>query len=299
MHQTLQDTVRIAVRIAVPIAAFVTGLRAAGADPAWLFKRPGLLVRSLVAILIMVPIATVLFLRAVAAPPIVEAGITIAVVAIGIGPPAALMRTKAHEETISYEMGLNVLLLLLAIVFVPVVVAVHGAFFGHNLHLGPGAVARVVLSRALIPLAVGAFVGRAFPRMIAPLARALGVIVQVVLVAVVVLALLATRRSLVQLGLTTWLTCVAVVLGDIAIGHFMGGPAPETRHLLASFSAIRFPALALLLAQLAPRGRELLPVIVAYVITTVVLVGIYDALTVPRERRGRARARRAATAGRA
>jgi BASS family bile acid:Na+ symporter len=299
MHQTLQHAVRIAVQVAIPIAAFVTGLRAASAEPLWLFKRPGLLFRSLAAILIVVPVGTVLFLRAVAAPPLVAAGITVAVLAIGIGPPAALKRTKAHEESISYEVALNVLLLMLAIVYIPLAVAVHGAVFGHNLRLSPSAVARVVLGRALVPLAVGAFVGRAFPRAIAPLGRYLGAIVQVVLIAVVVLALVVAWHGLLELGLRTWLTCAAVVLGEIAIGHFMGGPAPETRHVLASFSAYRFPALALLLAQVAPRGREFLPVILAYVIATMVLVGIYDALTVPRERRGRARAGRAATAGRA
>jgi BASS family bile acid:Na+ symporter len=299
MHQTIQSAVRIVVSVAIPIAAFATGLRAASADPRWLLQRPGLLFRSLAAILVIVPVGAVLFLQAVAAPFAVKAGLTIAVIAIGIGPPAALKRAQAHEDMISYEVGLNVILLVLAIAYIPTAVAVHGAVFGHDLRLGPAAVARVVLGRALVPLAIGAFIARAVPRVVAPLGRPLGVLVQVVLIAVVAVAIVATWRGLVGLGVRTWLTCAAIVLGEIGIGHLMGGPAPETRHVLASFSAVRFPALALLLAQVAPRGREFVPVILAYVIASLVLVAIYEALAVSRARRGPAGGRRAATAGRA
>jgi len=282
MQPTLLAVLKTLLRVAVPLAAFAAGLRAATCDPLWLLRRPGLLARSLLVVLVVVPAGAVLFLRAAAVPPVIQAGLTIAVIAIGIGPPAALKRLKASEDTIAYELGLNALLLALAIAYIPAVVALHGALFGTSLRLGPGAVARVVLGRALVPLLAGAATGYLVPRIVAPLAHYAGLFVQAVLLSVVVVAVLATWHGLVGLGARAWLVCVAIVVGEIAIGQLAGGPDPETRRVLASFSAVRFPALALLLSSLAPRGRALVPVILAYILTSVVLVAVHDLVTTRR-----------------
>jgi BASS family bile acid:Na+ symporter len=297
MAPTVVEVLKLLVRVAVPLAAFATGLRAAHADPRWLARHPQLFARALLTILLIVPVGVVAFLQSISATPVLKAGLTMAVIAVGIGPPAFFGRTKGYvkaaavedreatrDDSISFEVGLNVVLLALAIVYLPAFVAVHGAIFHHHLFLSPAAVAKVVLGRALIPLALGVVVGRLAPRVVRPAGKYAGLFVQAVLVLVVVVALIATWRALIGLGGRAWLTCAAVVLGEILLGHALGGPALETRRVLASFSAMRFPALALLLTQLVPRGRELVPVIMAYVLASVVLVGIHGALTSPRHR---------------
>ena len=164
MREAMLEVFKILLRVAIPLAAFATGLRAARIDPLWLVKRPRLLLRALFAILIVVPVGAVLFLEAVHAPAVVKGGLTMAVVAIGIGPPAAFKRSKAHEESISFEVSLNVLLLAIAIVYIPAAVAIHGAIFHHALRLGVGRVAGIVLERALVPLLAGVLVARLAPR---------------------------------------------------------------------------------------------------------------------------------------
>jgi BASS family bile acid:Na+ symporter len=292
MHQTILEIFKVLLAVAIPLASFATGLRAAHADPSWLVKHPGLLARSLVALLVLIPLGTVVFLQAIAAPPLVAAGVTIAIVAIGIGPPAFFSHVKKArveaaggtatpnvEEAVSFEVGLNVVLLVLSIVYIPAFVALHGRFFQHHLHLAPSAVARVVLGRALIPLVLGVAVGRLAPRAVGAIVRSAGIFVQVVLLAVVVFAIAATWSGLVGLGARTWLTCVAIVLAEIVVGHVLGGPSGDTRRVLASFSAMRFPALALLIAKITPRAREVIPVILAYVLTSFVLVAVHGAVT--------------------
>jgi BASS family bile acid:Na+ symporter len=304
MHGTAMDILKVLVKLAIPLASFATGLRAASTDPRWLAKHPGLLGRALLTILVIVPVGAVAFLQTLAVPPIVRAGLTIAVIAVGIGPPAFLGRTQSHvkaearapgaaRDAISFEVGLNVVLLALAIVYIPLFVAAHGAIFHHNVRLSPAAVARVVLSRALIPLAIGLAVARIAPRTIAPLGRVAGIFVQLVLLLVVVVAIIATWKGLVSLGARTWLTAAAIVLAEIGIGHAMGGPALETRRVLASFSAMRFPALALLFVHIMPRGREIVPVILAYVLAAAVFVAIHGAITsrTLQKRRGAPRGR--------
>ncbi|HVU49168.1 MAG TPA: hypothetical protein VHL80_00690 [Polyangia bacterium] len=304
MHPTILQVFKVLLGVAIPLASFATGLRAARADPTWLARHPGLLARALLTLLILLPVGAVLFLRAIAAPPLVAAGLTIAVVAIGIGPPAIFGRVKKAraarageappgvEDALSFEVGLNVVLLVLSIVYIPAFIAVHGLFFQHRLHLAPLAVAKVVLGRALVPLALGVALGRLAPRAERPVVRYAGIFVQLVLLLVVVVAIAATGRSLVGLGGRSWLTCAVVVLAEIVIGHLLGGPTLETRGVLASFGAMRFPALALLIARITPRARELVPVIVAYVLTSFVLVAVYGAFTAAARARTRGAPRR-------
>jgi predicted Na+-dependent transporter len=309
MHPGLLHAFKILVQIAIPLASFATGLRAAFAEGRFLSRHPSLFARALLVILVIVPVGTVIFLRSIAISPLVRAGLTIAIVSIGIGPPAAFGHIKAyakaagrdtagmHDDSISFEVGLNVVLLALAIVYIPAFSAAHGAIFHHAIRPAPAAVAKVVLTRALVPLALGLAVGRLAPRVVAPVARYAGLFVQLVLLLVVLLALVATGRELLSLGGRAWLTCLAIVLGEVAVGHALGGPALATRRVLASFSAMRFPALALLVVQLVPRGRALVPIVLAYVLTSFVVVSIYAVLTsTPRRRGATGRPRRVAPA---
>ena len=283
VREHIHEILRIALGIAIPVASFATGLTAAGADPLWLPKHPRLWLRSLLIILVVVPVGVVLLMEALGTSDVVKAALTIAVISIGIGPPAAFKKAQSHKEVVAYEVGLNLTLLALALAYLPLVVAVHGAIFHHTVQLGVGQVAGVVLVKALIPMVLGVLAGRLFPRAVAPFAKYAAVLVQVVLLAVVVIALIATWRQLLGLG-TTWLLCLAIVIGEIAVGHLFGRKDPQTRGMLVAFSAMRFPALALLLAHAAPRGRQFIPVILAYVLCSFVLVAVYEGMTSRRKR---------------
>lgn len=285
VREHIHEILRIALGIAIPLASFATGLTAAGADPLWLPKHPRLWLRSLLIILVVVPVGVVLLMEAIGTSDVVKAALTIAVISIGIGPPAAFKKAQSHKEIVAYEVGLNLTLLALALAYLPLAVAVHGAIFHHTVQLGVGQVAGVVLVKALIPMVLGVLAGRLFPKVVAPFAKYAAILVQVVLLAIVVIALIATWRQLLGLG-TTWLLCLAIVIGEIAVGHFFGRKDPQTRGMLVAFSAMRFPALALLLAHAAPRGREFIPVILAYVICSFVLVAVYEGVTARRRKRG-------------
>lgn len=283
MPEDIRDILKLVLGIVIPVASFATGLMAAKADPLWLTKHPRLWLRSLVIILLVVPVGVVLSMEVLGTPDVVKAALTIAVISIGIGPPAAFKQARAHQEVVAYEVGLNLTLLALALVYLPLAVAVHGAIFHHTVALGVGQVAAVVLLKAFIPMVLGMVAGRLFPKVVAPFAKVAGIVVTVVLLALVVLALIKTRHQLLGLG-TTWLLCLGIVAGGIAIGHIAGRKEPETRGMLVAFSAMRFPALALLLVAAAPRGKEFIPVVLAYVLCSFVLVAVYQGMTARRKR---------------
>jgi BASS family bile acid:Na+ symporter len=272
------EMLRVLVGVAVPLASFATGLRST--DPLWLWKRPRLLVRSLLAILVVVPLVEVLLAGVLAAGNVyLRAGIVVSILAIGIGPPNLLKRTRGSQEVACYGIGLNITLMLAAIVYLPLATALHGAVFHHQVIPPWTQVARVVLVQALLPFFAGVALARWVPRLAAPLERHAPQVVGAAMLTVVVVALLAVWRPLVGLGVRAWLVCALVAAVAIGIGHLAGGPGRDTRGVLAGFSAMRFPGLALLIAASVPggRGAALVPVILAYVLTSGILVGLYQA----------------------
>jgi predicted Na+-dependent transporter len=282
MGHVLNQLLGVLVGIAVPLASFATGLRSK--EPLWLCHRPRLLVRSLAVILLIVPVVEVL-LAQVLSPgnSIVRAGIVVSILAVGIGPPALLRHAGDPKNVACYEIGLNVALMTLAVVYLPVAVAVHGAIFQHELALPWPRVARVVLVQAILPFFAGVLIARRVPKAAAPLGRYAPRFVGIAIATVAIVAILAMWRQLLALGPSGWLACATVVIMALLIGHFAGGPDRETRAVLAEFSAIRFPALALLLATIVPAGTALIPVVLAYAICSALLVAVYRAATTRRE----------------
>ena len=155
MRETLLDVLKIALGIAIPLASFSTGVRAANIDPLWLFRRRSLLFRSLLSIFVLVPLATVFFLTIIKAPQAVSAGVLVTVLAVGIGPPAAFKRTAAKGADVTYEVELNIVVQLLAIIFIPIAIALLGSYYHFAFRLDAARVAVTVLERVVIPVVVG------------------------------------------------------------------------------------------------------------------------------------------------
>lgn len=276
--------------IAIPLASFAAGLRTM--DPLWLFSRPRLLGRSLVAILIVVPVLAAILVELLSPGNVyVRAGVMVSILAIGIGPPDIMKRTHAEASSVHYEIGLDVVLLPVAIVFMPLATAVHGAVFGHDLRLSPWEVAKVVLLQVLLPFAAGYAVAKLLPKAVEHIGRYAELFVTVAFAIVDISALIVAWRPLIGLGRAAWLTCAAIALAAILVGHVTGGPTREGKGVLAAYSAIRFPGLALLLVSVTGRRQRLIPVVVAYVITSVVMVGVYRAVMARRRKAKRAEAR--------
>src|SRR5262245_57835835 len=163
MKEAILQGFRLLVAVTVPLAACAAGLRAPKSDALWLWRQPSLLLRSLLAILVVVPVGVTLALSLLGLPSSVKGGIFVAELAIGIGPITAFQRM--HGAQPCYEIGLSRTLLLVSIPFVPAAVAIYGAVSGQRVPLGPGQVARVVVSRALVPLLLGIMLGRIWPRL--------------------------------------------------------------------------------------------------------------------------------------
>lgn len=264
------------VHIVVVAVAFSVGMSASGADLRGTLRRPALMLTSLVAVMVTVPTIAVIIVKSFSLPPFVGAGILIA--AIAIGPVAAFKKVHRVGGDENYALGLNVVLLLSSLVYVPVAVLVLGFLFDRNLHLGVADVAKVILPLQLLPLLVGAVLGKLAPRFTSRIEKPVTRVTNVLLLLVFAAAMVLFFKPLVALGWRAWVAIASFAVLADATGFILGGPGRDRRIVLAAFTGLRFPGLAILLSHLAKDGKQTIPVIVAYFLCSTLLVSALFAL---------------------
>jgi len=289
MRSIIKEAFPVLLAVLIPLASFTTGLQAArqgpGGGAARLWRKPDHLSRDLLAILILVPLWVLLLVSIVPLAPAVRAGLLVIALAVGIGPAASMKRMSGTTAEAREALDLNVVVLFISLSFVPIAFAAVASLFHREFHVGVGAVAKVVLGRALIPLLLGLGAARLVPRFAEKAGPLLAKIVTVVLLLVVVLAIVATAKHLAAVGAVGWIVAGVAALGAVIIGHLLGGPEPGTRGVVAAASAMRFPALALVLAAAMPRGQQVIPVILVYALLSFAILTVYGAVMARRRHR--------------
>jgi BASS family bile acid:Na+ symporter len=289
MRSVIRDVFYVLLGVLIPLASFTTGLQAPkpGRGEARLWRRPRQLTRDLLAVLILVPLWVIAVVLVLPLSPAIRAGLLISTLAVGIGPVSAMKRMGPTTPAAREALDLNLIVLVISLAFVPLAFAGLAALFRSDVHLGVGAVAKVVLGRALVPLLLGLGAARLWPRFAGSAGPVLLKILNVALLLLLVAALAVAGKQLAGVSRIGWFACAAASLGAIVIGHLMGGPEPGTRAVVAAASVMRFPALALALAAVTRQGPRLIPVILAYVLTSFVFLIVYG-LVMSRRARKRA-----------
>jgi BASS family bile acid:Na+ symporter len=245
---SLQKLIFLVLAASALLNLFSIGLKASLEDATYLFRRPGELVRALLAMNVLVPLFAVALIAIFDLNPAVK----IALVALSVSPipppiPAKMVKSGGAE---SFVIGLHVAIGSLAIIFVPLAMELIGRVRNVELHISMAPVAKVVFISVLIPIALGIFVHQLAPAMSERVARPLTVISGIgVVVGIVGIWIAAAPAMWSLIGNGTVIALAAFVIFGLAVGHFLGGPAPENRTSLALSTASRHPGIALLLAQ--------------------------------------------------
>lgn len=238
------------VVISGSLAALVVaiGLDSTLDDVLYVLRRPALLVRAVLSVNVVVPLAAWLLVSLFPLSPIAKAGIVL--MAVSPVPPLAPGKEMKLGAAKSYAYGLYVALALLSILVVPATIAVLNAIYPAHYAISVAAVAAVVVSGVLVPLAVGLAVRRFAPDFAARAAPIVAKFSMLLLVLAVVPVLIAVWPALHALiGDGTVLAMAAVALIALAAGHLLGGPSLGDRAALAVASATRHPGIALVIAN--------------------------------------------------
>jgi predicted Na+-dependent transporter len=228
------------------------GMQSTVGDFTYLWRRPRLLLKSMTAMYVLVPLVAVGLARLLP----VSLGLKVALVVVAISAGAPLVPRKLMPlSNDAYVFSLIATSSLLAIFTVPLWLMALSTLSGATPQITPGEVARLIGRAFLLPLAVGMGIRMLLPGLAETLSDILlkvgGVLLTLGGLALLILGWPLLREagwtSLLALGLLTALS--------LAVGHLMGGPEEEDRTALAIACATRHIGVAVLVAAAVPGVR--------------------------------------------
>jgi BASS family bile acid:Na+ symporter len=235
-----------------------------------LWRRPGLLLRSLVAVVFLVPLVVALLLWVFKLPPAVATGL--AVLAAAPGAPLTYKRSQMAGGDPTYTASLQLTLALLAVGITPLILAVFSFLFGLVIKgVTLFEVARQVVQVTFLPVIIGLSLQEFAPRLAAVLRKPVSMLANILfilllLILVLLLTFAPKLRALLNVGGQLALAILLMVVISLAIGHLLGGPRRDQRSALATTCIARNIGLALFIAELSDYGQHFIPTLLTYMI---------------------------------
>ena len=275
MKETIVAILQIVAPLSVALIVFAQGLGIAPNLVANYFReRPGLMLRSLAAAVVLVPAAAVALILVLKPSPGLAIGLAILVAC----PPAPLMLKAAPKMgggSAAFMASLHLTLAVLAILTVPAVLYLISIPLGFQADVDMGAMAWILARTILIPIGLGMAVRALFPAAADRMAPILGKAGTVGLAVVVLFALAALYPALLKMDAWSYLVIAAVSMAGLAIGHWSGSQDPQEKTILAVECGVRHPALALTIAVASFGRSEALPVLIPSIATFIAIAMVY------------------------
>src|SRR5271157_1910240 len=171
---TAQALILLALKASIVLSVFAIGLASRVDDTLFLLRQPRLLVRSALAINVVMPLVAAAMALRFDLPEAVE--VTLVALAVSPVPPILPKKQMKALGESSYAIGLMVGAAAVAVVFVPLAIELLGLTFETPLHIGPWPIAKLVFATVLAPLATGMLAGRLAPALASRFARPVALI---------------------------------------------------------------------------------------------------------------------------
>lgn len=198
-----------------------------------------LLMRSVLAVYVLVPLAALALVTLLTLPPGVEIGLL--VLAVSAGAPL-LPRKLLSTGDGAHIFSLVVTTSLLAIVLVPAWLALLGPWFGYPVQLHPERVAWVFAKTFFVPLALGMLIRWRYPAFADRFGDRLMAIAGLLLTACALALLVLHWEVLLDVKWSGMLALAGLIVAALAIGHLLGGPTEDDRTALALAKATALQA---------------------------------------------------------
>jgi BASS family bile acid:Na+ symporter len=272
---TAQQLIGLAIQVSMAAIVFCVGLNTRRGDIVSLLGKAGLLLRSLLAMNVVMPVVAALLAVGFGLTRPVE----IALIALAVSPVPPILPNKEIKSgaTASYAVALLAVSALVAIVFIPASIELLGRIFGREVHVPVPTVVKTVVISVLAPLIAGALVRQFAPAFAERVARPLSLGANVLLIAACVPVLFVAWHPLIaQIGNYTLVAIVMLVLIGLAVGHLLGGPDPDDRTALALSTASRHPGVAVAVAHsVAPDDKAVVVAVLFAFLVGVIVTGPY------------------------
>lgn len=257
------------VKNLVTITIF-TLMLAIGVNLSWekllsFWRRPGLLLRALLAVVVLVPLVVIILLRLFNLPPGVATGL--ALLAVAPGAPLTTKRSQMAGSKIPHAASLQLTLALLAVLITPITLAIfHSLFELETERVMVSQVFQQVARVQLLPVILGLLVQKFGPKIASVIAKPLMLIANSLFLLLVILLIVPGFRLILQIGILPLVAIVVMVIISLAIGHLLGGAEVDKRSALAISCIARNIGLALFIAVLSDAQKQVIPTLASYAI---------------------------------
>lgn len=273
--ETTKQIVSIIVQGSMFLTIMAISMRADWRQVVARIRRPQLLVRAVIAVNVVVPLAAVL---CVSLLPLTHP-VAVGLILMAVSPLAPLMPGSALKTGAdrAYVLALYVLLILIAVVIVPLTVSILNDVFHTHAQAPARTVARVVLVSGLLPIGLGLLMNGLAPAFTARAARPIALIANITLALFVLLLLVAAHREfLSMIGDGTIVAFGLTVLAGIAAGHLLGGRDPVNRGALALAAAVRHPGIAAAIGHASGANSHAMAATILFLLNGVVVSSLYQ-----------------------
>jgi bile acid:Na+ symporter, BASS family len=268
--------VRIALVVSMGVLVLSLGLRSSPKDALYVFERPRLLARAVLAMNIVMPLLVLLLISVFRLRPAVE----LALLALAMSPVAPFLPNRQLKVTDDgdYVYGLFVASAVLSVVCTPLLAAAAAHLHGHPQSIGAGRTLKIALASIVLPFLLGMFLRRTWPQL--PWARVIRILNEVgsAIVVAAFIPVLILEWPLMRdlIGNGTLLAIVLVSAVGLLVGHVLGGPRLEQRAVLALATTTRHPGMAIAIAVASvPQERLAAPAVLLALIVNALAVSPY------------------------
>jgi BASS family bile acid:Na+ symporter len=252
---------------------FSRGLMTRLADLGYFGARPGLLLRSLFSVDILVPLvamAVVVLVR-----PAQATAIGLLLLASSPAAPLVLKKISKAGGKPEYAVSLHIVLASLALITTPVTLELLSGATKFQLGVSPLGVAEQVGISILVPILAGMAIRWLFPALARRMTHPIEAISNIILMLVIFIVLLSTYHLLLALDIRSYVAIALMIVGALVGGHLLASGRRDERTTLALESATRNVGLALLIAADFASLEKALPVLIPYIIMASIMGFFY------------------------
>lgn len=240
-----------------------------------LWRKPALLFRALLAVVVLVPLLVFLLLKLFNLPPEVMAGL--AFLAASPGAPLTTKRSQMAGARFRYSASLQLTLALLAVVITPLTLAIFTTLFerlSENVTILE--VAQQVAMVQFLPVSIGLLMQKFAAKLAEKIAKPLTFMANGLFLLLAILVGLLGFPVLLKVWGLPLVAILIMVIASLGIGHALGGPDDDQRSILAISSVARNVGLAFFIAILNDVQQQVIPTLLAYLILGAVLGVLYS-----------------------
>ncbi|WP_026735902.1 bile acid:sodium symporter family protein [Fischerella sp. PCC 9605] len=239
----------------------------------WLWQRPGLLNRSILGINVVVPIVAVLMVFWLSLPKEVEVGLIL--IAIAPGTSLTLSRFSCAGKNQSYAVALQITVSLLAVISVPLTIAILSEILPREAHISSLSVAQQIAVAQLLPLITGITVRQCWSDLADNLEKFVTDTANTLFHVLIIWIMIRHLDGMLRVGVLPLALIGLLAFISLVVGHLLGGRESSTRTTLAMMTATHNVTLALFIAALNFPSLCVSSVMAAYVLVSAGLAIIY------------------------